>query len=76
MFVAYVLSSYNCNASIASPIVIIVATRGLLAVETVHAIVQWLANLNMKRNMTSMFVNKKHHYMLQIPTMRIKSSRT
>ena len=37
-------------------------TRGLLAVETMHAIVQWLANLNIKRNMMSMFVNKKHRY--------------
>ena len=47
---------------VTSPIVIIVPTRGLLAVETMHAIVQWLANLNIKRNMTSMFVNKKHRY--------------
>ena len=48
---------------VTSPIVINVPTRGLLAVETMHAIVQWLANLNIKRNMTSMFVNKKHRYM-------------
>ena len=34
---------------VTSPIVIIVPTRGLLAVETMHAIVQWLANLNIKR---------------------------
>ena len=47
---------------VTSPIVINVPTRGLLAVETIHAIVQWLANLNIKRNMTSMFVNKKHRY--------------
>ena len=47
---------------ITSPIVINVPTRGLLAVETIHAIVQWLENLNIKRNMTSMFVNKKHRY--------------
>ena len=45
---------------VTTPVVIIVPTRGLLAVETMHAIVQWLANLNIKRNMTSMFVNKKH----------------
>ena len=45
-----------------SPIVVNVPTRGLLAVETMHAIVQWLENLNIKRNMTSMFVNKKHCY--------------
>ena len=37
---------------------------GLLAVETMHAIVQWLPFLNIKRNMTSMFVNKKHRYSL------------
>ena len=47
---------------VTSPIVINVPTRGLLAVETMHAIVQWLANLDMKRNMASMFVNKKHCY--------------
>ena len=47
---------------VTSPIVISVSTRGLLAVETMHAIVQWLENLNIKRNMTSMFVNKKHRY--------------
>ena len=47
---------------VTSPIVINVPTRGLLAVETMHAIVRWLENLNIKRNMTSMFVNKKHRY--------------
>ena len=47
---------------VTSPIVINVPTRGLVAVETMHAIVQWLENLNIKRNMTSMFVNKKHRY--------------
>ena len=47
---------------VTSPIVINVPTRGLLAVETMHAIVQWLENLNIKRNMTSMFVNKKYRY--------------
>ena len=49
---------------VTSPSVINVPTRGLLAVETMHAIVQWLANLNIKINMTSMFVNKKHRYNL------------
>ena len=44
------------------PIVINVPTRGLLAVETMHAIVQWLAKLNIKKNMMSVFVNKKHCY--------------
>ena len=48
---------------VTSPIVINVPTRGSLAVETMHAVVQWLANLNLKRNMTTMFVNKKHRYM-------------
>ena len=47
---------------VTSSFVINVPTRGLLAVESMHAIVQWLANLNIKRNMTSMFVNKKHRY--------------
>ena len=45
------------------PIVINVPTRGLMAVETMHAIGQRLENLNTKRNVTSMFVNKKHRYM-------------
>ena len=45
---------------VTSPIVITVPTRGLLAVETMHAIVQWLENWN--RNMMSMFVNKKNRY--------------
>ena len=47
---------------VTSPIVINVPTRGLLAVETMHVIVQRLENLNIKRNMTSMFVNKKYRY--------------
>ena len=47
---------------VTSPIVINVPTTSLLAVETMHALVQWLENLNIKRNMTSMFVNKKHRY--------------
>ena len=46
---------------VTSPIVINVHIRGLLAVKTMHAIVQWLENLNIKRNITSMFVNK-HRY--------------
>ena len=55
---------------VTSPIVINVPTRGLLAVETMHAIVQWLVNLNIKRNMTSMFVNKKHRYMYPFQAMK------
>ena len=51
---------------VTSPIVINVPTRGLLAIETMHVIVQWLENLNIKRNMTSMFVNKKHRYSVEI----------
>ena len=47
---------------VTSPIVINVPTRGLLAVETMHAIVQWLENMNIKGNRTSMFVNRKHRY--------------
>ena len=42
-----------------APTVINVPTRDLMAVETMHAIVQRLENLNIKRNLTSMFVNKK-----------------
>ena len=34
---------------VTTPIVINVPTRGLLAVEIMHAIVRWLANLNIKR---------------------------
>ena len=47
---------------VTSPFVYNVPTRGLLTGETMHAIVQWLENLNIKRNMTSMFENKKHRY--------------
>ena len=35
---------------VTSSIVINVPSSGLLAVETMHAVVQWLANLNIKRN--------------------------
>ena len=59
----YLLSTIIAMFLVTSPIVINVPTRGLLAVETMHAIVQWLVNLNIKRNMTSMFVNKKHCFM-------------
>ena len=51
---------------VTSPIDINEPTRGLLAVETMHAIVQWVANLNIKRFMTSMFVNKKHRSTTQL----------
>ena len=40
-----------------SPIVINVPTRALLAGETKGSFDRWLANLNIKRNLTSMFVN-------------------
>ena len=52
-------------------------TRGLLAVETMHAIVHWLENLNIKRIMTSMFVNKIYRYKLagMAPTANIKMER-
>ena len=53
---------------VTSPTVINVPTRGLLAVETMHAIVQWLENFHIKRNMTSMFINKKHRYYLKVCT--------
>ena len=61
---------------VTSPIVMYVPTRGLLAVETMHAIVQWLANLNIKRNMTSMFVKKKHRYCEQGVYLCEKGSHT
>ena len=41
-----------------SPIVINVPTRALLVGVTKGSFVRWLANLNIKRNLTSMFVNK------------------
>ena len=43
---------------VTSPTVINVPTRGLLFVETMQAIVQWLANVNIKRNLTSIFVTR------------------
>ena len=46
---------------VTSPIVI-VPTRTQLAVETITSFVPWLANLNIKRNVTSTFVNKKYRY--------------
>ena len=44
---------------VTSPIVINMPTRTQLAVETMTSFVPWLANLNIKRNVTSMFVNKE-----------------
>ena len=41
-----------------SPIVINVPTRALLADETKGSFVRLLANLNIKRNLASMFLNK------------------
>ena len=40
-------------------------TRTKLAVETITSFVPWLENLNIKRNVTSMFVNKKYRYYMQ-----------
>ena len=48
---------------VTSPIVINMPTRTQLAVGTMISFVPWLANLNIKRNVTSMFVNKKYRYM-------------
>ena len=48
--------------SITSPIVINVPTRALLAGETKGSFVRLLANLNIKRNLTAVFVNKYHPY--------------
>ena len=47
-----------------SPIVIYVPTRALLVGETKGSFVRWLANLNIKRNLTSMFVNKYLPYIM------------
>ena len=44
--------------SMTPPIVINVPTRALLAGDTKGSFVRWLANLNIKRNLTSMFVKK------------------
>ena len=60
---------------VTSPIVINVPNRGLLAVETMHAIVEWLENLNIKRNITSMFANKKHRYRLAIVNVHTDGKR-
>ena len=45
---------------VTSPIVVNMPTRTQLAVETMTSFVPWLANLNIKGNVTSMFVNKKY----------------
>ena len=44
--------------SITSPIVVNEPTRALLDGKTKGSFGRWLANLNIKRNLTSMFVNK------------------
>ena len=44
--------------SMASPIDINVPSRALLDAETKGSFVRWLANLNIKRNVTSMFINR------------------
>ena len=44
--------------SMTSPIDINVPTRALLDAETKGSFVRWFANLNIKRNLTSMFVNR------------------
>ena len=41
-----------------SPIDITVPTRALLDAETKGSFVRWLDHLNIKRNLTSMFVNR------------------
>ena len=46
------------KVSVRSLIDIDVPTRALLAGETEGPFVRWLANLNVKRNLTSMFVNR------------------
>ena len=43
---------------VTSPIVINMPTTTSLAAETMTSFLPWLANLNVKRKVTSMFVNK------------------
>ena len=50
--------SYIAKISMMSPIVISVPTKTLLVSKTKGSFVRWLANLNIKRNLTSTFVNK------------------
>ena len=52
-----------------SPIVINVPTRALLADETKGSFLLWLAKLNIKRNLTSMFVNKYLPYIHFVVTV-------
>ena len=47
---------------VTSLIVIEMQTISYLAVETISSFVPWLANFNIKRNVTSMFVDKKYRY--------------
>ena len=47
---------------VTSPIVTYMPTRTYLAVETMTSFVPWLANMNIKRNVKSMFVYKKCRY--------------
>ena len=54
-----------------SPIVINVPTRALLVGETKGSFVRWLANLNIKRNLTAMFVNKYLPYTVSLLTRTI-----
>ena len=49
--------------SMMSPIDINVPTRALSDTETKGSFVPWLENLNIKRNLTSMFVNRYLRYM-------------
>ena len=57
-----------------SPIVIIVPTRALMVGETKGSFVHWLANLNIKRNLTSMFfVNKYLPYMTLNVAFKLES---
>ena len=51
-----------------SPIDINVPTRTLLDAETKGSFIRWLANLNIKRNLTSMFVNRYLPYKFSMRT--------
>jgi len=58
-----------------SPVVINVLTRALLADETKGSFVQWLANFNIQRILTSLFVNKYLPYMVLVVCLVYKDKK-
>ena len=55
---------FIAKISMTSPIDINVPTRAFLDAETKSSFVQWLANFNIKRTLTSMFVNRYLPYVI------------